>query len=74
LDSSSYFAENRKRANMALRGPSLAGWMRLPAIVSVLALSCLTSFAAADGAAGEYFVHSLPGAPEGSPLVKMHAG
>ena len=27
----------------------------------------------ADKAAGDYFVHSLPGAPAG-PLLKMHAG
>lgn len=24
--------------------------------------------------ASDYFVHSLPGAPEGEPLIKMYAG
>ena len=52
---------------------SLPGWMRLPTIVAALALSWTATIAAADKSAGDYFVHSLPGAPDG-PLVKMHAG
>jgi carboxypeptidase D len=28
----------------------------------------------AEKSAADYFVHSLPGAPEGKPLLKMHAG
>ena len=47
--------------------------MRLSAVVAALALSWTATLAAADKAAGDYFVRSLPGAPEG-PLVKMHAG
>ncbi|KAI1081055.1 Alpha/Beta hydrolase protein [Whalleya microplaca] len=39
----------------------------------LLSLSGWVSSAAADASAGDYFVHSLPGAPEGD-LVKMHAG
>ncbi|KXX83148.1 Pheromone-processing carboxypeptidase KEX1 [Madurella mycetomatis] len=58
---------------MAVLGPSLAGWMRLPAITAALALSWTATLAVAGNTAGDYFVHSLPGAPEG-PLVKMHAG
>ncbi|KAK0739927.1 Alpha/Beta hydrolase protein [Apiosordaria backusii] len=57
-------------------GRSLADWMRLPSIVTAaaVALSWTATLAVADvKAAGDYFVHSLPGAPPG-PLVKMHAG
>ncbi|KAK0671752.1 putative carboxypeptidase KEX1 precursor [Cercophora samala] len=57
-------------------GRSLADWMRLPSIVTAaaIALSWTATLAVADvKAAGDYFVHSLPGAPPG-PLVKMHAG
>ncbi|KAH8893249.1 alpha/beta-hydrolase [Thozetella sp. PMI_491] len=51
-----------------------AAWKRLPAVVAAaLALSWVSPVAAADKTAGEYFVHSLPGQPEG-PLIKMHAG
>ena len=57
---------------MAL-GRSLAGWMRLPTVIAALTFTWTATLAAADKAAGDYFVHSLPGAPEG-PLVKMHAG
>jgi len=53
--------------------PSAAGWRYLPAIVAALTLSWTTTVSAAGESAGDYFVHSLPGAPEG-PLVKMHAG
>ena len=53
--------------------PSAAGWRHLPAIVAALTLSWTTTVSAAGESAGDYFVHSLPGAPEG-PLVKMHAG
>ncbi len=59
-------------AIMAL-GRSLAGWMRLPTVIAALTFTWTATLAAADKAAGDYFVHSLPGAPEG-PLVKMHAG
>ncbi|KAL2261405.1 hypothetical protein VTK26DRAFT_4223 [Humicola hyalothermophila] len=52
---------------------NLPGWMRLPTIIAAVAFSWPAIVAAADKAAGDYFVHSLPGAPEG-PLVKMHAG
>lgn len=38
-----------------------------------LSASLFTTSAMADKSAGDYFVHSLPGAPEG-PLLKMHAG
>ncbi|KAK4680096.1 Cell death protease [Podospora pseudoanserina] len=57
-------------------GRSLANWRRLPSIVTAaaVALSWTATLAVADvKAAGDYFVHSLPGAPPG-PLVKMHAG
>lgn len=57
---------------MALLGLYLTGRMRLRAIITAVVLSWLATLAIADGA-GDYFVHSLPGAPEG-PLVKMHAG
>jgi carboxypeptidase D len=57
---------------MAL-GRSLVGWMRLPTVIAALTFTWTATLAAADKAAGDYFVHSLPGAPEG-PLVKMHAG
>lgn len=52
--------------------PLFAGWRRLPAVIAALAVS---SALAADPAktAADYFVRSLPGAPEG-PLIKMHAG
>ncbi|KAK3942283.1 pheromone-processing carboxypeptidase KEX1 [Diplogelasinospora grovesii] len=49
----------------------LATWKRLPTIIAAAALSWTTP-AIADMVAGDYFVHSLPGAPE--PLLKMHAG
>jgi len=37
------------------------------------AISLLHSAFAAEQAAADFFVHSLPGAPDG-PLLKMHAG
>ncbi|KAI0005234.1 Alpha/Beta hydrolase protein [Xylariaceae sp. FL0662B] len=40
---------------------------------ALLSLSVWISTAGADLSAGDYFIHSLPGAPEGD-LVKMHAG
>jgi carboxypeptidase D len=52
---------------------SSTGWRRLPAIIAALTLPWTATLAAAEGAAGDYFVHSLPGAPE-EPVVKMHAG
>jgi len=36
-------------------------------------MALLPSMALADPTAADYFVHSLPGAPDG-PLLKMHAG
>ncbi|KAK4121362.1 alpha/beta-hydrolase [Parathielavia appendiculata] len=57
---------------MAPSRPS-PGWRRLTAIVAALALPWTATLAVANKAAGDYFVHSLPGAP-GGPLVKMHAG
>ncbi len=54
-------------------GSRLAGWKQLPVIVAALCLSLTTPIMAANRAAGDYFVQSLPGAPEG-PLLKMHAG
>jgi carboxypeptidase D len=39
----------------------------------LLAMSFLLSTSLADKTAADYFVHSLPGAPDG-PLTKMHAG
>jgi carboxypeptidase D len=43
------------------------------AVCSLLSLSALIPAALADKTAADYFVHSLPGAPDG-PLLKMHAG
>lgn len=42
--------------------------------MGVLGLLSALSAVQADKTAADYFVHSLPGAPEGKPLVKMHAG
>jgi hypothetical protein len=39
----------------------------------LLSLGLFPSIALANMAAGDYFVHSLPGAPE-DPRLKMHAG
>jgi carboxypeptidase D len=52
---------------------SSTGWRRLPAIIAALALPWAATAAAGGKSAGDYFVHSLPGAPA-EPLVKMHAG
>lgn len=43
------------------------------AACGLLMLASWAWTAAAEPAAADFFVHSLPGAPEGS-LVKMHAG
>jgi hypothetical protein len=43
------------------------------AACGLMMLASWTSTASADMAAGDYYVHSLPGAPAG-PLLKMHAG
>ncbi|KAK3377854.1 pheromone-processing carboxypeptidase KEX1 [Podospora didyma] len=55
---------------------AVASWRRLPAIIAAFALSSpwtiAPALAADEKLAGDYFVHTLPGAPE--PLVKMHAG
>ncbi|KAJ9156341.1 Carboxypeptidase [Pleurostoma richardsiae] len=50
---------------------SVLGSLGLPAILASVALSWATAVNAASAA--DYFVHHLPGAPEG-PLIKMHAG
>ncbi|ELR06609.1 Cell death protease [Pseudogymnoascus destructans] len=42
-------------------------------ICAILSMLSLPSTAVTAKSAGDYFVHSLPGAPEG-PLLKMHAG
>lgn len=49
-----------------LRGTGLS-------ICAILSMLLLPPTAVAEKSAGDYFVHSLPGAPEG-PLLKMHAG
>ncbi|KAK0752265.1 Alpha/Beta hydrolase protein [Schizothecium vesticola] len=54
-------------------GRSSRRWKQLPIFVAALALSWTAPALAATKAAGDYFVHSLPGAPPG-PLLKMHAG
>ncbi|PMD56976.1 pheromone processing carboxypeptidase-like protein Kex1 [Hyaloscypha bicolor E] len=46
---------------------------RALAVCTLLSLSALIPAALADKTAADYFVHSLPGAPDG-PLLKMHAG
>lgn len=43
------------------------------ALWGLLTLSLFPSLGRADMAAGDYFVHSLPGAPA-DPQLKMHAG
>ncbi|KAK6583893.1 hypothetical protein PZA11_003623 [Diplocarpon coronariae] len=45
---------------------------QLLSICGLLSMVMLPSAARADKTAADYFVHSLPGAPE--PLLKMHAG
>ncbi|RMZ84770.1 hypothetical protein DV737_g931, partial [Chaetothyriales sp. CBS 132003] len=55
-----------------------AGWRPLWLCVAALCLwaraaAALATGAVAAAASADYFVHSLPGAPEG-PLLKMHAG
>ncbi|KAL2192030.1 alpha/beta-hydrolase [Thermothelomyces heterothallicus CBS 203.75] len=52
---------------------SWTGWRRLSAIIAALTLPWTATLAVADKSAGDYFVHSLPGAPE-QPVMKMHAG
>jgi carboxypeptidase D len=42
--------------------------------VGLISLLSAVPAALADKTAADYFVHSLPGAPEGQPLLKMHAG
>lgn len=43
-------------------------------LLGLISVSLMPSMAlAADKTAADYFVHSLPGAPDG-PLLKMHAG
>lgn len=55
-------------------GRSSRRWKQLPIFVAAVALAWTApALAAANKAAGDYFIHSLPGAPPG-PLLKMHAG
>jgi carboxypeptidase D len=49
------------------------GGSRALAACGLLSLSVLIPAALAGKTAADYFVHSLPGAPDG-PLLKMHAG
>jgi hypothetical protein len=42
-------------------------------LCGLLSLTAFLPIALADKTAADYFVHSLPGAPDG-PLLKMHAG
>ncbi len=64
--------DSSTRSRAMAGGSFRPGWKRLPAIIATLAL-VWTSPVVADKVAGDYFVHSLPGQPEG-PLLKMHAG
>ncbi|CAK7226852.1 Cell death protease [Sporothrix curviconia] len=51
-----------------------SSWRRWPAIAAATAaVAALWTSGAQAASAGDYFVHSLPGAPPG-PLLKMHAG
>ena len=54
------------------RWHSLLGLLPFTTVTLTL-LSCLPSASAQMKTAADYFVHDLPGAPEG-PLLKMHAG
>ncbi|KAK3359035.1 Alpha/Beta hydrolase protein [Lasiosphaeria hispida] len=54
-------------------GQSPGRWKQLPAVLIAALTLSWTASVVAGPAAGDYFVHSLPGAPEG-PLLKMHAG
>lgn len=47
--------------------------IRAVALCSLLSVTAFLPAALADKTAADYFVHSLPGAPDG-PLLKMHAG
>jgi predicted benzoate:H+ symporter BenE len=50
-------------------------WLAGLALLASLMLSAPVAGKSANAkAAADYFVHSLPGAPAGVPLVKMHAG
>jgi carboxypeptidase D len=51
----------------------LARWKQPLAVATGLAIAALSVPARAEKTAADYYVHSLPGAPEG-PLLKMHAG
>lgn len=55
------------------RSRTWRSWRQPVIAVAALAMSWAAAPAMATLAAGDYFVHSLPGAPEG-PLLKMHAG
>jgi len=43
-------------------------------LLSLLGILSVVPAVHAEKSAADYFVHSLPGAPEGKPLLKMHAG
>ena len=49
------------------------GASRSLAVCGLLTLTAFIPGNMADKTAADYFVHSLPGAPDG-PLLKMHAG
>lgn len=53
--------------------PAIMASLRQAACGLLMLASWTWTAAAAEPAAADFFVHSLPGAPEGS-LVKMHAG
>ncbi|KAL7623315.1 Cell death protease [Parahypoxylon ruwenzoriense] len=54
--------------------PSASLWSPVRvAAGALLGLACWTSVVSADMTAGDYYVRSLPGVPEGD-LIKMHAG
>lgn len=52
-------------------GPKVGGAFAM--LAWTLSLQLLLSPLAAAASAADYYVHSLPGAPD-SPLLKMHAG
>jgi carboxypeptidase D len=59
--------------------PLVGPWPWVRWLVGLALFPGLLQFVAAEPkvaarSAADYFVHSLPGSPEGVPLVKMHAG
>jgi carboxypeptidase D len=60
---------------MRLFTPLSSRWRRkVTALLALTAVAGMVPSVSADKTAADYFVHSLPGAPEGVPLLKMHAG